>query len=165
MLGIPSSARNIGAVEMAEGEENAVPDLPAAFQEDCWGDDDEYECEEEDVSQNDLESRQREAKEAGMIQVGVEGWREAVKRKLSDITAPGLNWEEIDHAIDAIEKAGKATCVVRRGCDSRQRLSYHERMAEAASSEADREKHCKRLRTQEITNVVSERGCCCQDAH
>ena len=114
-----------------------------AFQKDCWGDDDEYE--EEDDGQNaSWGSRQREAKEAGMIQVGAEGWREAVKRKLSEITGPGLNWEEMDNAIDAVEKAGKATCVVRRGCDSPQRLSYHERMAEAASSTADREKHCKK---------------------
>ena len=32
---------------VAGGEE-----LPTAFQKDCWGDDDEYECEEEDDSQN-----------------------------------------------------------------------------------------------------------------
>ena len=134
---ISSGARTIRSVEMA------VAGGDDAFQKDCWGDDDEYE--EEDDGQNaSWGSRQREAKEAGMIQVGVEGWREAVKRKLSEITGPGLNWEEMDNAIDAVEKAGKATCVVRRGCSSRERLSYHEGMAEAASSDADREKHCKK---------------------
>ena len=136
-LCISSGARTIRSVEIAVagGEE-----LPSAFQKDCWGDDDE--CEEEDDSQNaSWGSRQREATEAGMIQVGVEGWREEVKRKLSDIT--GLKWERMDNAIDAVEKAGKATCFVRRGCDSQERIDYHEleRMAEAASSEADREKH------------------------
>ena len=124
---------------VAGGEE-----LPGAFQKDCWGDDDDdYECEEEDDRESDsLKSRQREATEAGMIQVGAGGWREAVKGNLSDIT--GLDWEKMDKAIEAVEKCRKATCVVRRGRDSQERLDYHERMAKEASSDADREKHEKK---------------------
>ena len=133
------AALAIGSVEMAVagGEE--------PFQEGCWGEDDDYECEEETGSQNDsLETRQRNAREAGMIQVGAEGWREAVKRKLSDIT--GLDWGSMDDAMDAVEKAGKATCVVRRGCDSQERIDYLERMAVEASSGADKEKHRKKAK-------------------
>ena len=61
-----------------------------------------------------------------MIQVGAEGWPEAVERKLSEITGPGLDWERMDNAIKAVEKAGKATCAVRRGCDSPERIVHHE---------------------------------------
>ena len=118
-------------VGMAESRE-----LPAAFQVDCWDDDDE--CEEEGDGDDSLESRQSEAKEAGMIQVGAEDWREAVTQKLSEITEK--DWEGMGEAIAAIEKASKATCVVRRKSDSQERIDYHERLAREARSDEKKEK-------------------------
>lgn len=149
VLGIPSGVATINfvSVEMAEGEE-----LPAAFQKDCWGDDDDYECEEEDDGQNEsLKSRQEKAKQAGMIQVGAEGWREAVKGKLSGIT--GLDFGSMNDAIDAVKKASKATCVVRRGCNSEERIAYHERMATEASSDKDKEYHRKKAEKARKNNL------------
>ena len=138
-------ARKLKSVGMTEA--NLDP-----FREDCWGDDDEYEEEDEDVAfweeeeegktPASWESRQSEAKEAGMIQVGAERWREAVKQKLSEIT--GKDWEGWDKAIAAIEKASKATCVVRRGCSSPQRIVYHECLASKARSDEIKEKHRKK---------------------
>ena len=119
-------------VGMAESRE-----LPAAFQVDCWDDDDE--CEEDDNGDGSWKSRQKEADEAGMIQVGAEGWREAVTQKLSEIT--GIDWAGMDEAIAAIEKASKATCVVRRGCNSQERIVHHERLAREATSDEKKEKH------------------------
>ena len=121
-------------VGMAESRE-----LPAAFKVDCWDDDDE--CEEEDDGDDSLKfkSRQGEADKAGMIQVGAEDWREAVKQKLTEIT--GIDWAGMDEAIAVIEKASKATCVVLRGCNSQERIDYHERLAGEATSDEKKEKH------------------------
>lgn len=93
-----------------------------------------------------------------MIQVGAGGWREAVTQKLSEIT--GIDWAGMDEAIAAIEKASKATCVVRRGCNSRERIDYHERLAREASSDEKREKGRKQRR-QENNVSESEQACWC----
>ena len=139
-----SNYLELAVVGMAESRE-----LPAAFQVDCWDDDDE--CEEEDDGDDSWKSRQGEADEAGMIQVGAEGWREAVKQKLSEIT--GKDWEGMGEAIDAIEKASKATCVVRRKCNSQERIDYHERLAREASSAEKKDKHKKK-----VENAKEQRG-------
>ena len=113
----------------------AKPDLPEAFQVDSWGEEDEY---EEGVEPGDtIESRQKKAREEGMIPVAGSPWQE-VNEKIFDITGRQCS------VADAIQKASKGTCYLRRGSNSKDRIDYHERLAEGADSAEKKEYHEKK---------------------
>lgn len=109
----------------------ACNNLPKAFQAENWDDEDEYE-EEEDDTDGSLESRQKKASSLDLIQVSTDGWTGKVISKISIIT--GRTWDEHKSAkiSDAIEKAAMATCILRRGCNSTERIEHHERLAREA---------------------------------
>ena len=114
------------------------PDLPEAFQVDSWGEEDEFEEEEETA--DTIAVRQKKALDEGMIPIAESQWRDKVIRRLSKIT--GISFD--DSVADTIQKLSLATCILQRGSNSKDRIDYHERLAEGADSEKKKEYHKKK---------------------
>ena len=130
---------------MAEGGEG----LPGAFQADTW--DDDYECEEEEEGEEDLQkTRQSQVSELSMIKVSDEDWTDQVIKKMSNITGKEWTEKEANNIASVIRKASKATCFVRRGCNSQERIDHHRHLAHEARDEQTKKYHEKKARTRSL---------------
>ena len=133
---------------MAEGGEG----LPEAFQVDTW--DDDYKCEEEEEGEGKeelLKRRQSQASELGMIKVSDADWTDKVMKKMSDITGKEWTEKEAKHITRAIQKASKANCLVRRGCNSQERIEHHERLARKARDAQTKKYHEEKARKKSLS--------------
>lgn len=113
-------------VDVAENVGEVETGLRGPFQKDFESEEleDDYE-EDEQGPAKPLETRQREAEEAGMIQVGPKDWQSRVLVKLSEITSEILETRSefrIKDDLRAVEEVIKAICSVRRGHNSQDRL-------------------------------------------
>ena len=102
---------------------------------------DEYEDEEAS-----LEDKQQEVGGKGMIQVDLESkWLDKVKKKLQKVTG-----KTVDKEAWATKEASKATCLVRRTHNSKERIEYHNRLAQDERlDEKDRKDHYRKAKSAE----------------
>lgn len=125
------------SVALMAGKGETEAELPTAFEKGRWSEEDEFACDSEEEDESVWSGRREEAREQGMIQVHANGWKEEVNQKIKEITGKECGEE----ALAEIEKASKATCVVRRMKDSAERVQYYKDLAEMSDG---KEKKCNR---------------------
>lgn len=140
----------------------ALPELANSTVETFW---ENYWCEEDEADDllfpeeggdqtNTLQTKtqqyQEEVKKAGMWKVGDQAsWIGKLKETLKNALQADwgdLSPENIVKICEAIERAGRATCYVRRNVNSRTRIDFHEKqIKEQANNEEVKKYHEERL--------------------